>query len=209
MCRVLQVSRSGFYQWQHRQSRPVSGRRAANQMLLTEIRRIQSTCSAYGSPRIHQQLRNAQVTAGRHRIAKLMRDNNIRARRGPVKSRSRAAPPRRRPEITDRVRREFTRTEPNHGDPQRPGCFVGGESRTKQRHVGEPYLAHLHRDAHPRQPHGDAGPWIPWSRCATSWPAPRMTSSSPSWSTTRSARSAVRHRRDRARRTSIRRPRLS
>ncbi|WP_143261957.1 IS3 family transposase, partial [Allokutzneria sp. NRRL B-24872] len=63
--------------------------------------------------RIRQELRNANIHAGPHRIAKLMRDNNIRARRGPVKSRPRAAPPHRRPEIGDRVEREFTRTAPD------------------------------------------------------------------------------------------------
>ena len=113
MCRVLGVSRSGFYQWKHRHTQPVSGRRAANEVLLREILRVHSTCSAYGSPRIHRELRAANIVAGRHRVAKLMRENNIRACRGPVKSRPRAAPPRRRPEITDRVRRDFARAAPN------------------------------------------------------------------------------------------------
>ena len=44
---------------------------------------------------------------GRRRVARLMRTNGIRACRGKIKSRPRAAPPARRPEITDLVRWDF------------------------------------------------------------------------------------------------------
>jgi putative transposase len=53
------------------------------------------------------------MPAGRHRVARLMRHEGIAARRGKVKSRPRAAPPSRRPEIVDLVKRQFRATAPN------------------------------------------------------------------------------------------------
>lgn len=44
---------------------------------------------------------------GRHQVARLMRVHGITARRGKIKARPRAAPPARRPQITDLVRRDF------------------------------------------------------------------------------------------------------
>ena len=55
MCRVLEVSASGFYAWR---SRPESTRTAANQHLLVDLRRLQSQHHGrYGSPRMHAALR--------------------------------------------------------------------------------------------------------------------------------------------------------
>jgi len=47
------------------------------------------------------------VQVGRHKVARLMRENGICARRGKVKARPRAAPPARRPEVKDLVKRDF------------------------------------------------------------------------------------------------------
>jgi putative transposase len=113
MCRVLGVSRSGFYDWQHRRSGPLTGRAAQDEVLLAEITRVHATRRAYGSPRIHRELVAANIQVGRHRVARIMRENGITARRGRPKTKPRAAPPVRRPEIKDHVRRIFDRRRPN------------------------------------------------------------------------------------------------
>lgn len=129
MCRVLGVSRSGYYGWLCRQQSPPAGRVAADEELLGHIRRVHQRFSYYGSPRVRQHLlieagqasqtrQDGSDTGcgprlGRRRVARLMRDNGIRARRGKVKSRPRSAPPKRRPEIGDKVRRDFHASVPN------------------------------------------------------------------------------------------------
>ena len=54
LCRLLQVSRSGYYAWCRRKE---SRRAAANRVLLAQIRSIhQQTQQRYGSPRMHKAL---------------------------------------------------------------------------------------------------------------------------------------------------------
>jgi putative transposase len=109
---VLGVSRSGYYDWVRRDAAPAP-RRARQVELVAEIAQIHVGFRYYGSPRVHQELlaRNHQV--GLHQVARLMRVNGIRAVRGKIKSRPRAAPPARRPEIIDRVRRDFRADVPD------------------------------------------------------------------------------------------------
>ena len=55
MCRVLQVSTSGYYAWR---KRVPSRRDQANSALVEQMRRIHATSrQTYGSPRIHAVLR--------------------------------------------------------------------------------------------------------------------------------------------------------
>jgi transposase InsO family protein len=78
MCRALAVSRSGYYAWRDR--RP-SERSQANERLVARIRQIYHDARCvYGAPRIHAELRAQQVLCGRHRVARLMRKHQIRAR---------------------------------------------------------------------------------------------------------------------------------
>ena len=113
MCRVLKVSRSGYYDWLKRVTGPPYGRAAQDQALLAEIRALHAKFSFYGAPRIHRELIRGQHRAGRHRVARLMRLNRIRAVRGKIKSRPRSAPPKRRVEVVDLVKRRFHTTQPN------------------------------------------------------------------------------------------------
>jgi putative transposase len=54
VCRVLGVSASGYYAWQ---SRPLSARAQADQVLLGQIRAIhERSRGTYGAPRIHAEL---------------------------------------------------------------------------------------------------------------------------------------------------------
>lgn len=92
---------------------PVSGRAAEDLTLLEEIRAIHEKFRFYGSPRVHRELVRRSRRVGRHRVARLMRAHGIRARRGKIKSRPRSAPPKRRPEVGDLVRRRFVGEGPN------------------------------------------------------------------------------------------------
>jgi transposase InsO family protein len=77
LCDVLEVSRSGYYAWR---TRKPSARFLANQELVAEIRRIHvGKQRCYGSPRVHSVLRSSGVRAGRHRVARLMQREGIRA----------------------------------------------------------------------------------------------------------------------------------
>lgn len=79
MCRALKVQRSGFYKWLQA---PKSGRELEDAKLLAEIRRsFEDSDAAYGSPRIHLDLRDAGFRCGRKRVARLMSRNGLRALR--------------------------------------------------------------------------------------------------------------------------------
>lgn len=112
-CRILGVSRSGFYAWRIRLGGPPSSRQHENLLLLEEIRSIHHEFPAYGSPRVCHELRHRGRTVGVHRVARLMQTNGIKACRGIPKARPRSAPPRRRPEVPDLVRRRFKVDRPN------------------------------------------------------------------------------------------------
>lgn len=78
LCRVLGVSRSGYYAWCRR---PVSRRAQANRRLLVAIRVAHAASrGTYGSPRIHAELCAQGEPCGRHRVARLMRQHGIRAK---------------------------------------------------------------------------------------------------------------------------------
>lgn len=80
MCRVLQVTRSGFYAWLHK---PLSDRAIEDRRLLSLIRASYAASGGvYGSPRVFLDLREAGEQCGRHRVARIMRGQKIRALRG-------------------------------------------------------------------------------------------------------------------------------
>lgn len=75
MCRVLEVSASGYYAWLHR---PESRRSRDNRQLLIEIRAIhRQSHRRYGSPRVYRELRGRGRPCGRHRVARLMRRDGL------------------------------------------------------------------------------------------------------------------------------------
>jgi transposase InsO family protein len=79
MCRILSVSRSGFYRWCKQYP---SRRQKENEQLLALIRQIhrESQCN-YGSPRITDALRNRGFKYNHKRVARLMRIHQIRSKR--------------------------------------------------------------------------------------------------------------------------------
>ncbi len=80
MCRVLGVARSGYYAWL---SEPLSMRAKEDARLLRLIRAsFSASRGVYGAPRVFLDLREAGETCSKHRVARLMRANNLRARIG-------------------------------------------------------------------------------------------------------------------------------
>jgi putative transposase len=78
MCKVLNVSRSGFYRFRQH---TMSDRERANVRLLEEIKRVhQASRGIYGSPRVHRELNNKGNACGRHRVARLMAKEGIVAK---------------------------------------------------------------------------------------------------------------------------------
>jgi putative transposase len=79
MCRVLDVSQSGFFAWR---DRPTCLRQRQDSIFLTHIRTAFALSnSTYGSPRMHRDLVDEGHAIGRHRTARLMRQNGLVARR--------------------------------------------------------------------------------------------------------------------------------
>ena len=77
MCKVLKVSRSGYYAWKRR--RP-SKRQRENMELLTNIQEIyKQRRKVYGSPRITNELNEQGIRCGKNRVARIMKENGIRA----------------------------------------------------------------------------------------------------------------------------------
>ena len=78
MCTLLNVSRSGFYAWL---TRPESPRSRENRALEAKIRVLHAASHGiYGSPKIHRDLIDDGVRCGKNRVARIMREANIRSR---------------------------------------------------------------------------------------------------------------------------------
>ena len=114
MCRVLKVSKSGFYGWR---GRPPSARARADALLSEKIARIHTDSrETYGAPRIHFELRTLGVRCARKRVARLMRRANLfecgglrRKIRTTLRSRTERTPP----PAPDLVKRTFTPEAPD------------------------------------------------------------------------------------------------
>lgn len=78
LCRVMKVATSGYYAWRKRER---CTRDYENQRLLVEIKAIHKGSEKnYGSPRIYHALRKKGLSCSENRIARIMRDNGIRAK---------------------------------------------------------------------------------------------------------------------------------
>jgi putative transposase len=111
MCRVLQVSASGYYDWVRREP---SARSTANTVLLERIRAVHAQSdSTYGRPRVCAELRAQGLAVNAKRVGALMRANGIRGvsrRRGFVLTTQRDKAD---PKAPDLVKREFSAQAPN------------------------------------------------------------------------------------------------
>jgi putative transposase len=110
MCHVLEVSRSGFYEWQNREP---SARELTDRMLVVEIEAIWE-CSdrTYGVPWMHRWLLKQGFEVDRNRVARIMGANGWEGETG----RRRVRPTivdRGATAAEDRVKRDFNPTAPD------------------------------------------------------------------------------------------------
>jgi putative transposase len=110
LCRVLEVSRSGFYAWLGREPSP---RALKDERILARIRKIhKDSRKTYGSPRVQAMLARSDVHVGRKRVARLMRQAGIcglvRRRKGRTTIRVPGVAT-----APDQVRREWNPAGPN------------------------------------------------------------------------------------------------
>lgn len=115
MCRVLSVSRSGYYGWCRREP---SMRQRDDLALAAHVRRVHATSrEAYGARKVWKALVAEGIACGRHRVARIRRESGIAARR---RRRFKVTHYARRHKNTapDRIRRRFQAERPNQ-------CWVG------------------------------------------------------------------------------------
>src|ERR1700676_3117984 len=109
MCRVLEISPSGYYAWL---KQPQSHRATENARLLKLIRAsFDASNGIYGAPRVFLDLREAGETCSKHRVARLMRQANLRALHGYRTRRWAVGTP--AILIPNLLQRQFTATRPN------------------------------------------------------------------------------------------------
>lgn len=79
LCRVLQVSRQGFYAWLQREPSP---RAREDERLAVQVRLAHlESRRTYGAPRVLAELRETGVKTSKKRVARLMREQQLRGRR--------------------------------------------------------------------------------------------------------------------------------
>jgi len=80
LCRMLEVSRSGFYAWKKRQGAEPSPREKRKKELTEKIKVAhQQSRQTYGSPRVYRQLKAQGESVCENTVAKMMKDNGIRS----------------------------------------------------------------------------------------------------------------------------------
>jgi putative transposase len=78
MCRVLRVSKAGYYAWVHR---PPSAHATADAQLAKDIRVLHTKRHGrYGSPRLHQDLQAEGQPYSENRVARIMREEGLRGK---------------------------------------------------------------------------------------------------------------------------------
>lgn len=111
LCETLGVVRSGYYEWEQRQRLP-----AKDAPLKAQILQIyHASLRTYGSPRIHDELRQQGLRVSRKRVARLMRELGLVAR-----------PPRRYRVVT---------TDSCHSNPIAPNLLLDQPAPTKPHKV--------------------------------------------------------------------------
>jgi putative transposase len=110
MCRVLKVSRSGFYAWKLRPDSPRVSQDRRTAVLIAEIQQL--VRRVYGAPRMHRELKARGEKIGRKRVARVMKENGLQSRcrrKFRVTTQSNHA----LGVAPDRLHREFTPDGPN------------------------------------------------------------------------------------------------
>jgi len=107
LCRVLKVSKSGYYGWRHR---PPSARMRQDVTLTERIERVhRDSRGTYGAPRVHAELQAGGLRCSRKRVARLMRNAGLSGCGGRKRIRTtRRSTAERAPAAPDLVKRNFT-----------------------------------------------------------------------------------------------------
>lgn len=111
LCKVLGVSRVGYYAWRRR---PRSAREQRDSELMRLVEDIfRDSRDTYGAPRVHAELRARGVRVGKKRVARLMRGLELEgvSRRG--KRRRTTTPNPAAPPAPDLVKRNFVAERPD------------------------------------------------------------------------------------------------
>ncbi len=110
MCRVLKVSRSGFYAWRERAPSPRKRADTKLRVLVREAHEL-GRCK-YGRPRIHRALRNQGIKISSKRVMRLMHEERIVGR---TKRRFKCTTnsDHNQPVAPNLLKQEFTATEKN------------------------------------------------------------------------------------------------
>ena len=111
LCKVLKVSRSGYYAWK---DRPPSKRERENATLTERIRQVHHRSrGTYGYPRVHAELRALGIHCNLKRVARLMRKDGLKGcMRGPRRKHTTRRDPSAVP-APDLVERNFAAPAPN------------------------------------------------------------------------------------------------
>lgn len=111
LCGALGVSVSGYYGWRSRES---SQHQQTDALLLKAIRVAhQAGRGLYGSPRIHEALRQQGLCCSRKRVARLMRQHGIHSRRRPKRRVRTTDSQHNRPVAPNLLKRDFSADAPN------------------------------------------------------------------------------------------------
>jgi putative transposase len=110
MCKVLEVSSSGYYAWRQR---PPSAWEMANRELYKKIEAVYNeNHGVYGSPRIYRELKDQGVACSENRVARLMRWRGLQAKQSKrfktTTKRNRA-----HPAAPNLLKRDFTAERPD------------------------------------------------------------------------------------------------
>ncbi len=110
MCRVLKVSRSGYYAWKLRPESPKLSQDRRTAVIMAAIQAMVKR--VYGTPRMHRELTERGEKIGRRRVARLMKENGLQSRirrKFRITTRSNHS----HPVAPDRLQRNFTPKGPN------------------------------------------------------------------------------------------------
>jgi len=107
-CRVLDVTRAGFYNWS---TRPLSSRAVRRAWLSDVIKEVHiGSRGTYGAPRVHAELRLGRgIIVGHNQVARIMRDEGLAG----LPARKRFRRPGEMVTAVDLVERRFARDEPD------------------------------------------------------------------------------------------------
>ena len=110
LCRILGVSKNGYYDWRNR---PPSRRSCEDAALTEKIREVHTRSrETYGYPRVYAELRSLGLRCGRRRVARLMRVSGLRGCMRGKKRRTTRRDPRAAP-APDLLCRDFVARQPN------------------------------------------------------------------------------------------------